>query len=86
MTLEDLFKKATRFQMGEGTTLDKDAICFEDGEWSFHHTDLVLHKQFGWINVTKAGLSGTHFHTALDAADFFEQCSHGVPPAKVRGA
>jgi hypothetical protein len=86
MTMEELFMKATRFQFGEGITLDRDATCYEDGEWGFHHEDLVLHRQFGWIHAAKAGLSGSHFHTALDASDFFEQSSHGTPPPKSKGA
>jgi hypothetical protein len=52
----------------------------------FHHEDLVLHRQFGWIHATKAGLTGSHFHMALDASDFFEQSSYGAPPPKSKGA
>jgi hypothetical protein len=73
MTQEELFTKATRFNFEMGITLDKDVTYYEDGVWSFHKADLVLHRQFGWIHATKAGLTGTHFQTALEAADFLEQ-------------
>jgi hypothetical protein len=77
MTLEELYKKATRFDMGRGIILDKGVAFFADGFWSFHRKDFVLHKTQGWIHVSKAGLTGTHFHSALAAADFFEQHGHG---------
>jgi hypothetical protein len=73
MTLEELFAKATRFNFEMGITLEKDLTYYEDGVWSFHKADLILHRQFGWLPVSKAGLSGTHFQTALEAADFLEQ-------------
>jgi hypothetical protein len=73
MTQDELFKKATRFDMGQGIILDKGVAFFADGFWSFHRKDLVLHKTRGWIHVSKAGLTGTHFPTALEAADFLEQ-------------
>ena len=73
MTQNELFNKATRFQFELGITLEKDVIYYEDGVWSFHKADLILHRQFGWLPASKAGLSGTHFQTALEAADFLEQ-------------
>jgi hypothetical protein len=72
MTQDQLFKKASRFDMGQGIVLDKGPTFFPDGPWGIHQKDLVLHKTQGWIGVTKAGLIGTHFPTALEAATFFE--------------
>jgi hypothetical protein len=72
MTQDQLFKKASRFNMGQGISLDKNPTFFEDGHWSLHYRDLVLHKTLGWIGATKSGLTDTHFDSALEAADFFE--------------